>query len=100
MAEHQKKLGITQVMTEEAFVPKAFVRQPRPPPAPRRPARVGNNLNDVEMPQWMVDPDNEEDEVRDQEADEGLAGIFDNLFDENDEWDEDMFDRPQRRGQA
>ena len=48
----------------------------------------------------MVDPDNEnEDEVRDQEADEELPDLND-LFDENDEWDEDMFDRPQRRGQA
>ena len=35
------------------------------------------------------DDNEEEDEVLAQEADEGLAGIFDNLFDENDEWEEE-----------
>ena len=101
MAEHQNKLGITQVMTEEAFVPKRYVRQPYVPP-PRRqverrpppPPRVQNNLNDVVMPGWVLDPEDEEgrrDEYNDnvvpepEEIEEGLP-LFD-LFAESDDED-------------
>ena len=60
----KNKMKIEEVKTEEAFVPKPWERpQPQPRAAPER--RVQNpprEQPDPEMPDWMIEQDEEEDE--------------------------------------